>query len=82
MKFYETLYILNPNLDDDILTKNMNEISSELGKTNSKIINHYVWGKKRLAYQIDKQKYGSYILMQYEGGDQNSMIDFDTWMIN
>ena len=80
MKFYETLYILNPNLEDDVVSKTMNEIVSELSKTKSKVINHYVWGKKRLAYPIDKQKYGSYILMQYEGGDGDSMVDFDTWM--
>ena len=80
MKFYETLYILNPNLEDDVVAKTMNEIVSELSKTKSKVINHYIWGKKRLAYPIDKQKYGSYILMQYEGGDGDSMVDFDTWM--
>jgi len=58
----------------------MAEIGKELKKTKSKIINHRVWGKKRLAYPIEKQKYGSFILMQFEGGDQSKMVDFDTWM--
>ena len=49
-------------------------------KTKSKIINHHFWGKKRLAYPIDRQKYGSYIIMQYEGGDQSKMVDYNTWM--
>ena len=44
------------------------------------LINHRVWGKKRLAYPIEKQKYGSFILMQFEGGNQSKMVDFDTWM--
>ena len=37
--------------------KNMLDIGLDLPK--SKVINHYNWGKKRLAYPIDKQKYGS-----------------------
>tara|TARA_Y100000768_G_scaffold241930_1_gene183322 strand:+ start:107 stop:577 length:471 start_codon:yes stop_codon:yes gene_type:complete len=80
MSFYETLYIVDPNLENNSLEKTMNEVGKELEKTKSKIINHRVWGKKRLAYPIERQKYGSYILMQFEGGDQEKMTDYDTWM--
>ena len=80
MSFYETLYIVDPNLENKSLEKTMNEIGKELEKTKSKIINHRVWGKKRLAYPIERQKYGSYIIIQFEGGDQQKMIDYDTWM--
>ena len=80
MRYYEMLYIVNSNLEDDGLHKTMSEIKEELEKTKSKVINHRVWGKKRLAYQINNQKYGSYILMEYEGGDTNKMIEYDTWM--
>jgi len=80
MSFYETLYIVDPNLENKSLEKTMNEIGKELEKTNSKIINHRVWGKKRLAYSIERQKYGSYILIQFEGGDQKKMNEYDTWM--
>ena len=80
MSFYETLYIVDPNLENSSLEKTMDEIGKELEKTKSKIINHRVWGKKRLAYPIERQKYGSYILMQFESGDQEKMIDYDTWM--
>ena len=80
MSFYETLYIVDPNLENKSLEKTMNEVGKELEKTKSKIINHRVWGKKRLAYPIERQKYGSYILMQFEGGDKERMTDYDTWM--
>ena len=80
MSFYETLYIVDPNLENKSLDKTMDEIGKELEKTKSKIINHRVWGKKRLAYSIERQKYGSYILIQYEGGDQQKMVEYDTWM--
>jgi len=80
MRYYETIYIVNPNLDNNTLNKIMNEIEEELKKTKSKIINHYNWGKKRLAYLIDNQKYGSYIILHFEGGDKKKMIEFDTWL--
>ena len=80
MSFYETLYIVDPNLENKSLEKTMNEIGKELEKTKSKIINHRIWGKKRLAYPIERHKYGSYILIQFEGGDQQKMIEYDTWM--
>ena len=80
MSFYETLYIVDPNLENKSLEKTMDEIGKELEKTKSKVINHRLWGKKRLAYSIERQKYGSYILIQFEGGDQQKMVEYDTWM--
>ena len=80
MSFYETLYIVDPNLENKSLEKTMIEIGKELEKTKSKIINRRDWGKKRLAYSIERQKYGSYILIQFEGGDQQKMVEYDTWM--
>ena len=80
MKFYETLYIVDANLENKVLEKEMVDVGKELEKTKSKIINHRVWGKKRLAYAIQRQKYGSFIILQYAGGDLGKMPDFDTWM--
>lgn len=80
MRYYETLYIVNPNLENEALDVTMGEIGTELEKTKSKLINHRVWGKKRLAYQIENQKYGSFILLQFEGGEQDQMNEFNTWM--
>ena len=80
MRYYETLYIVNPTLENEALDITMGEIGTELEKTKSKLINHRVWGKKRLAYQIENQKYGSFILLQFEGGEQNQINEFNTWM--
>ena len=80
MRFYETLYIVDSNLENKVLEKAMADIGNELNKTNAKIINHRLWGKKRLAYAIDRQKYGSYIILQFKGGDLDKMPDFDVWM--
>ena len=80
MRYYETIYIVDPNLENTILEKTMTEIGQELEKTKAKIINHRDWGKKRLAYQVDNQKYGSFILLQFEIKDLSKMDDFDSWL--
>ena len=78
MRYYETIYIVDPNLENTILEKTMNEIGEELQKAKAKIINHRDWGKKRLAYQVSNQKYGTFILLQFEIDDLNKMKEFDT----
>ena len=45
MRYYETLYIVNPNLENEALDITMGEIGTELEKSKSKLINHRVWGK-------------------------------------
>ena len=80
MRYYETIYIVDPNLDNTILEKTMTEIGQELEKTKAKIINHRDWGKKRLAYQVSNQKYGSFILLQFEIKELNKINDFDSWL--
>ena len=80
MRYYETIYIVDPNLENSVIEKTMNQIGQELEKTKAKIINHRDWGKKRLAYQIAKQKYGSFILLQFEIDDLSKMQDFDQWL--
>ena len=80
MRYYETIYIVDPNLDNTILEKTMTEIGQELEKTKAKIINHRDWGKKKLAYQVDNQKYGSFILLQFEIEELSKMNDFDSWL--
>ena len=80
MRYYETIYIVDPNLDNTILEKTMAEIGHELEKAKAKIINHRDWGKKRLAYQVQNQKYGSFILLQFEIEKLSKMNDFDSWL--
>ena len=80
MRYYEILYIINPNFEKDKINSTIVEVTRKLEETESKIINHYIWGKKRLSYPINNQKYGTYVLLQFEDGDRIKMNDFDTWM--
>tara|TARA_Y100001970_G_scaffold111297_1_gene138940 strand:+ start:903 stop:1415 length:513 start_codon:yes stop_codon:yes gene_type:complete len=81
MRYYETIYILNTNYDSSTVDKCKEEVEKELKEfLNANIINHYIWTKKRLAYQIKKQKYGLFILLHFESLDTKKMPDFNKWM--
>ena len=80
MRYYELIYIVNSNVERKKIEHVMKDISGKLENTESKIINHVVWGKKKLAYPIKGNTYGNYILLHYEGGDKNKLNEFDSWL--
>ena len=80
MRYYELIYIVNSNVERKKIDQVMKDISSRLENTESKIINHVVWGKKKLAYPIKGNTYGNYILIHYEGGDNDKLNEFDSWL--
>jgi len=80
MRYYEMLYIINPNFEQGKIDEIITEVGGKLEKTKSTIINHIIWGKNRLAYPIKNQKYGTYILLQFQDGNRDKMNDFYTWM--
>ena len=67
MNYYETLYIVHPALESGRLKDNIASLEKTMNNLGGKILSLDLWGKKRLAYPIDKQKYGTYIMMQYTG---------------
>tara|TARA_B100001029_G_scaffold156502_1_gene141952 strand:- start:738 stop:1145 length:408 start_codon:yes stop_codon:yes gene_type:complete len=74
------LYIVNPNFERKKIDDTMKEVGDRLIKTKSKIINHVVWGKKKLAYPIEGHKYGTYIMAHYNGGDKKLLDEFNSWL--
>ena len=80
MNYYELFYIVNPNFERKKIDDAMKEIESRLNKTKSKLINHVIWGKKKLAYPIQGHKYGTYIMTHYNGGDKSALDEFNSWL--
>lgn len=80
MRFYETLYIVNPNLEKDQLGKIMDDVNEEFQKKKGAVINHYVWGKKRLAHPILKHRYGNYILVHFSSKEMQFLLDFEMYL--
>ena len=80
MRYYETLYIVNPSFEKERLNKIIETINGEFDKNKVKVINHYVWGKKRLAYPIRKHKFGIYIMIHFESDDRQFLMNFGMFL--
>ncbi|MBW2610173.1 MAG: 30S ribosomal protein S6 [Deltaproteobacteria bacterium] len=65
MRHYETIYILNPNLPEEEYREAINKFNSLIDKQKGVIIKTKEWGKQRLAYDIKKFNYGSYVLIDF-----------------
>ena len=81
MRYYENLYIVNPSYEQDRLDEVMKTVSDKMGEYGFSIINHRLWGKKRLAYAIQKHKYGTFILLHYETETVENLDRFQRFMI-
>ena len=80
MRYYETMYIVNPGFEEERLNKVIETITEEFDKNKVNVINHYVWGKKRLAYPIQKHKYGNYIVIHFESDERQFLINFGMFL--
>ena len=67
MSYYETLLIVHPALESGRLKDIILSIEETLKNIGGDLLYIDIWGKKRLAYLIDKQKYGTYIQFQFTG---------------
>ena len=57
MRYYETIYVVHPDFEDSRLDEIKSNVDKQIKKNSDKIINSYVWGKRRLAYNINKISY-------------------------
>lgn len=65
MNKYESMIIVNPNVDEEGLKKIEDKFTKLINK-NGKVESVENRGKKRLAYEVKKQKEGTYILFTFE----------------
>jgi len=78
VRYYEAIFIVQPNLEHDGLSKLINETKDMFEKRGGKILYKEVMGKKRLAYPVQKQRFGTYVLLQFQGdGTGNAHLNKD-----
>ena len=67
MRYYETLYIINPNLADEDYRVVVAKFTDVVEKNGGVVTKVDEWGKKALAYDIKKFDKGFYVLLQFCG---------------
>ncbi|MEB3342769.1 30S ribosomal protein S6 [Okeania sp.] len=64
---YETMYILRPDLTDEQVEQTITKYKDILQEQGAYDLDIQHRGKRRLAYEIDNHREGTYIQMNYQG---------------
>jgi small subunit ribosomal protein S6 len=65
---YETIYVLRPDVARDAQEKVAGRVSEVVGKEGGRLTQLEAWGRRALAYPVQKHKRGIYVYLKYVGG--------------
>ena len=77
MKKYEIMFIVKPNLEEATIKQVAADMKKILEEKKAKVLEEKEFGKKELAYEIDKFKTGFYFLLILEAKDSKPIEEFD-----
>ena len=75
MGFYETTYILHSALQEGRLNDIISAIENKVKSLGAEVLYSDNWGRKKLAYLINKEKYGTYIFLQFKLKDSDKLTE-------
>ena len=68
--YYETMYILRPDIPEEEVDSHLKKYSEILEKSGTEVLDSQMRGKRRLAYTIGKHKEGVYVQLSHKGNGQ------------
>ena len=69
--YYETMYILRPDIAEDEVIQHIEKYNKLLESMGGKILDSQMRGKRRLAYPIAKNREGIYVQLSHQGDGQH-----------
>ena len=76
MKAYELLFFVAPTLEEEARANVMGRIESTITAAEGTVDNIDEWGKRKLAYEINKLSEGDYILIDFHA-DPDHIAELD-----
>lgn len=70
MRIYEELFIVKPDAPDEEVDAFVEVLRTQLTAAGATVDKVDKWGKRRLAYKVDKYREGSYVLFQFTSGPE------------
>jgi small subunit ribosomal protein S6 len=67
MREYESVFVLDPSVEDAQVDAEVNKIREFLTSRNCEITEVQKWGRRKLAYEVRKNKEGIYTLIRFQG---------------
>jgi len=65
--YYETIFIVNPDISQENTEALTDDLISKVEKVGGRIVKRENWGSRPLAYSIANRKRGNYILLVTDG---------------
>jgi len=63
MRNYELVCIIQPDLDETAFKETVEKVKGWVTEAGGSVVKEDVWGKRKLAYLIRKQREGQYVLL-------------------
>jgi small subunit ribosomal protein S6 len=70
MRIYEELFIIKPDVPEEEADQFVEQLQTHLTTAGATIDKVEKWGKRRLAYRVEKYREGAYVLIQFTGGPE------------
>jgi small subunit ribosomal protein S6 len=70
MRIYEELFIVKPDAPDEEVDQFVEQLRTQLTNAGATVDKIDKWGKRRLAYRVDKYREGAYVLFQFTAGPE------------
>jgi small subunit ribosomal protein S6 len=67
LREYETILVLHPSLDEDEVASQIKTVEEIIGAGGGEVVNVERWGRRRLAYEIQKAQEGIYSVIRFAG---------------
>lgn len=64
MRKYEVMYIIKPDLEESKYPEIIEKYNTLIQNNGGEVLKVEPWGKRRLAYEINKLREGYYVLLQ------------------
>lgn len=70
MRKYETIFILNPSLDEEAVKATVEKFKGAIESNGGVVENVDFWGRRKLAYEINKVTEGYYTLFNFNASPE------------
>ena len=64
---YETTFIMRPELGEDVYTRVVEKLLAIIERFEGELFVNDPWGRRQLAYPIQRHNYGYYVYFNYAG---------------
>jgi small subunit ribosomal protein S6 len=70
MRIYEELFIIKPDAPEEEIDQFIEQMKSVVSGSGGSVDKVDKWGKRRLAYRVDKYREGAYVLFQFNAAPE------------